>query len=97
MRFDSAKGFRSWTTKKLHLRSIIVEVVVPARRDQHRPAHENGCSIWDEWADHMVNWVPSMAKQWRSSEVLESIDQISSPDRRPEKPDPNSRRHIVSA
>ena len=99
MRFDLSKGFPLLTTKKLHLRSIVVELLWFLRGETNtRWLKENGCSIWDEWADENGELGPVYGKQWRSWAAPngESIDQIA---RLIEglKTNPNSRRHIVSA
>ncbi|WP_369058866.1 thymidylate synthase [Caulobacter sp. 73W] len=99
MRFDLSKGFPVLTTKKLHLRSIIVELLWFLRGETNIAwLKENGCSIWDEWADEDGELGPVYGKQWRSWAAPngESIDQI---ERLIEglKTNPNSRRHIVSA
>jgi len=99
MRFDLSKGFPLLTTKKLHLRSIIVELLWFLRGETNtRWLKENGVSIWDEWADAEGELGPVYGKQWRSWATPngETIDQIT---RLIEglKTNPNSRRHIVSA
>jgi thymidylate synthase len=99
MRFDLSKGFPLLTTKKLHLRSIIVELLWFLRGETNiRWLKENGVSIWDEWADVEGELGPVYGKQWRSWAAPngQSIDQI---ERLIEglKTNPNSRRHIVSA
>jgi thymidylate synthase len=99
IRFDLAQGFPLLTTKKLHLRSILVELLWFLRGDTNIAwLKENGCSIWDEWADASGDLGPVYGKQWRSWATPngETIDQIT---RLVEglKTNPNSRRHIVSA
>ena len=99
MRFDLADGFPAMTTKKLHLRSIIGELLWFLRGDTNvRWLQERGISIWDEWADDLGDLGPVYGHQWRSwptpdgrevdqiAKVIESI-----------RTNPDSRRHIVSA
>ena len=99
LRFDLADGFPLLTTKKLHLKSIILELLWFLRGDSNvRWLQERGVSIWDEWADEEGELGPVYGKQWRSWEAKDGrvIDQIASVVRSIEN-NPNSRRHIVSA
>lgn len=99
MRFDLSEGFPLTTTKKLHLRSIIVELLWFLSGDTNiRFLKENGVRIWDEWANDAGDLGPVYGHQWRSWPAGdgESIDQIA---RLVDglKRNPDSRRHIVSA
>jgi thymidylate synthase len=99
MRFDLAAGFPMVTTKKLHLRSIIHELLWFLAGDTNvRYLNENKVSIWDEWADANGELGPIYGYQWRSWPAADGrhIDQISRvvDDLRT---NPDSRRHIVSA
>ncbi len=99
MRFDLSAGFPVLTTKKLHLRSIIIELLWFLRGDTNITwLKENGVSIWDEWADENGDLGPVYGYQWRSwpspdggtvDQIANLIDQI--------KNNPNSRRLVVSA
>jgi thymidylate synthase len=99
MRFDLAKGFPLLTTKKLHRKSIILELLWFLRGDTNvRWLQERGVSIWDEWADAAGELGPVYGKQWRSWATPDGrvIDQIAAVVESL-KTNPNSRRHIVSA
>ncbi len=99
MRFDLAAGFPLVTTKKLHLRSIIHELLWFLRGDSNvRYLNDNGVSIWNEWADADGELGPIYGVQWRSwptpdgrhiDQITDVIDRIRS--------DPDSRRILVSA
>ena len=99
MRFDLKAGFPLVTTKKLHLRSIIYELLWFLRGDTNvRYLHEHGVSIWDEWADAQGELGPVYGKQWRSWPSADGrhIDQLSQVVQQL-KTNPNSRRILVSA
>ena len=99
LRFDLSEGFPLVTTKKLHLRSIIYELLWFLRGDTNiRYLKENGVSIWDEWADENGELGPVYGHQWRSWPTGDgkSIDQISEVIAQI-KTKPDSRRHIVTA
>lgn len=99
MRFDLSKGFPLVTTKKVHLRSIIHELLWFLQGDTNiRYLKENGVSIWDEWADENGDLGPVYGHQWRSWPAGngEKIDQISQVINQI-KNNPDSRRMIVSA
>jgi thymidylate synthase len=103
MRFDLVAGFPLLTTKKLHLRSIIHELLWFLQGDTNiRYLKENGVSIWDDWADENGNLGPVYGHQWRHwpnpsaanptgeiDQITQLIDGL--------KNNPDSRRHIVSA
>ena len=99
MRFDLSKGFPMVTTKKLHLKSIIHELLWFLNGDTNvKYLQENGVRIWNEWADENGDLGPVYGKQWRDwqtkdgktiDQIHQAIDMI--------KNNPNSRRIIVSA
>ena len=99
MRFDLAQGFPALTTKKLHLRSIIHELLwFLSGSTNVAYLREHGVTIWDEWADENGELGPVYGKQWRSWPTPNggSIDQISKVVEQI-RTNPDSRRHIVSA
>lgn len=99
MRFDLSEGFPLLTTKKLHLRSIIHELLWFLQGDTNiKYLKDNGVRIWDEWADENGDLGPVYGYQWRSwpnpdgshtDQIVKLLDQL--------KNNPDSRRHIVSA
>jgi thymidylate synthase len=99
MRFNLAEGFPLITTKKLHTRSIFVELLWFIKGDTNISyLKDNGVSIWDEWADENGNLGPVYGYQWRSwpnpdgtstDQIVNLVNGL--------KNNPNSRRHIVSA
>lgn len=99
MRFDLSEGFPVVTTKKLHLRSIIHELLWFLQGDTNiKYLKDNNVRIWDEWADENGDLGPVYGHQWRSwpdgnggtiDQITKLVDQL--------KNNPNSRRHIVSA
>lgn len=99
MRYDLAKGFPMLTTKKLHLRSIVYELLWFLNGDTNvKYLNENGVSIWNEWADENGDLGAIYGHQWRSWEgkdgrVIDQIKQVLDS----LKNNPDSRRHIVSA
>jgi thymidylate synthase len=99
MRFDLQKGFPLLTTKKLHLRSIIYELLWFLRGDTNiQYLHDHNVTIWDEWADENGDLGPVYGKQWRSWGAPDGriIDQITSLIEQIKR-NPDSRRLIVSA
>ncbi len=99
MRFDLSLGFPLLTTKKLHLKSIIYELLWMLKGETNiRYLTEHGVTIWDEWADEDGELGPVYGAQWRSwrgsgGEVVDQIAQVVEGI----KQNPDSRRHIVSA
>jgi thymidylate synthase len=99
MRFDLNDGFPLVTTKKLHLRSIIHELLWFLSGETNvRYLQEHGVSIWDEWADEQGRLGPVYGEQWRSwpspdGSTLDQLEQVLERIRRR----PDSRRHVVSA
>jgi thymidylate synthase len=99
MRFDLREGFPALTTKKLHLPSIIHELLWFLSGDDNiRYLTENGVKIWDEWADEHGNLGPIYGYQWRHWKTPDGdeVDQITNLIEQI-KGNPDSRRHIVSA
>ncbi len=99
MRFDLADGFPLVTTKKVHVRSVVGELLWFLRGDTNVAwLHEHGVTIWDEWADAAGELGPVYGYQWRSwptpsGEHVDQLAQVVEQIRR----DPDSRRHVVSA
>ena len=99
MRFDLNNGFPLLTTKKLHIRSIVYELLWFLRGDTNiQYLNDNGVRIWNEWADENGDLGPVYGKQWRSWKAADGreIDQIAQLIETI-KTDPNSRRLILSA
>jgi len=99
MRFDLQKGFPLVTTKKVHLRSIIYELLWFLKGETNIAyLKENGVSIWDEWADENGELGPVYGKQWRSWEGADGkvVDQVTQLIAQIKK-NPDSRRLIISA
>ena len=99
MRFDLSQGFPLLTTKRVHFRSVVVELLWFLRGETNIAwLRENGCSIWDEWADASGELGPVYGKQWRSwaapgrgvvDQIAKLVEGI--------RTNPFGRRHIVSA
>ena len=99
MRFELSEGFPMVTTKKLHLRSIVHELLWFLKGDTNvKYLQENGVRIWNEWADENGDLGPVYGKQWRKWEAKDGriIDQVEQAIEQI-KNNPNSRRIIVSA
>ena len=99
MRFDLRAGFPVTTTKKLHMKSVIAELIWFLRGDTNvRWLQERGVKIWDEWADEHGDLGPVYGQQWRSWPTADgrSVDQIAAVVESI-RTNPDSRRHIVSA
>ncbi len=99
MRFDLAAGFPLLTTKTVHFKSVVLELIwFLAGHTNVRWLQERGCAIWDEWADEEGELGPVYGKQWRSwaapgGHTIDQIARVVASIR----DDPESRRHIVSA
>ena len=99
LRFDLADGFPLVTTKKVHVRSVVVELLWFVRGDTNvRWLQERGVTIWDEWADGNGDLGPVYGRQWRAwplpdGGVVDQLQGVIEQIRR----DPDSRRHVVSA
>ncbi|PJJ70136.1 thymidylate synthase [Sediminihabitans luteus] len=99
MRFDLSQGFPLITTKRVHLRSVVAELIWFLRGDSNvRWLQEQGVSIWDEWADENGDLGPVYGVQWRSwptpdgagiDQIAKVVEQI--------RTNPDSRRHVVTA
>ena len=99
LRFDLSQGFPLLTTKKLHTRSIFIELLWFLKGDTNiKYLHDHGVTIWDEWADQNGDLGPVYGHQWRSWPAPNgnTIDQITNVINQI-KQKPDSRRHIVSA
>lgn len=99
MRFDLSRGFPLLTTKKLHMKSIVYELLWFLNGDTNiKYLNDHGVSIWNEWADEKGDLGPVYGKQWRRWETRDgkTIDQMSNLMSRIKK-DPTSRRLIISA
>jgi thymidylate synthase len=99
LRFDLGQGFPLLTTKRVHFKSIVLELAWFLRGETNvRWLQERGCTIWDEWADETGELGPVYGKQWRSWAAPDGrvIDQIAAV-LASLKTNPASRRHIVSA
>jgi thymidylate synthase len=99
LRFDLAEGFPLVTTKKLHVKSIVHELLWFLQGSTNvRYLNEHGVTIWDEWADEQGELGPLYGRQWRSWPTPDGrhIDQIANVIEGLKR-DPDSRRHIVSA
>lgn len=94
MRFDLNQGFPLLTTKKVHLKSIIYELLWFLNGDTNiKYLQDNGVKIWNEWADENGNLGPVYGHQWRNWNGIDQISQVL----HLIKSDPNSRRMLVSA
>jgi thymidylate synthase len=99
MRFDLADGFPLVTTKKLHTKSIVHELLWFLAGDTNvRALQEQGVTIWDEWADEEGELGPIYGRQWRAWRTAEggTVDQLAQVVANLRR-DPDSRRHLVSA
>lgn len=99
MRFDLSQGFPLITTKKVHFKSIAIELLWFLRGDTNiKWMKDQGVTIWDEWADSNGDLGPVYGKQWRAwqssnGEAIDQVEQVI----KSLKENPDSRRHIISA
>ncbi|MBA2294131.1 MAG: thymidylate synthase, partial [Actinobacteria bacterium] len=99
LRFDLAAGFPLVTTKKVHIRSVVVELLWFIRGETNvRWLQEHGVTIWDEWADENGELGPVYGHQWRSWPLPNGghVDQLQGVIEQIRR-DPDSRRHVISA
>jgi thymidylate synthase len=99
MRFDLAQGFPALTTKRIHMRSVVGELLWFLRGETNVEwLHEHGVTIWDEWADAKGELGPIYGYQWRSWPTPDGrhVDQVASVIENI-RSNPDSRRHLVSA